>query len=666
MKNFPKSILNKLNIFTNDRLIHQANFHLIKIHLLNFSDKQTDKIFKLTFTRLDKFASMEELNSTLSQLSEIKVIRIHKLANKNYGHADIISKLDSNLLKFKFESLKILGKSMKVRIREEIDKPYESLLSKYIYFDFEKLLLLYEKIKTNEIEINSLKNDCAINLFEYIHHFYIKKLTDNPIAIKFLLNKFVGLKNDNSKEFDKEKIDSDCIGKDKLFDLVFYDKEIYNYEFYINYNFNFALNKKHDIKIINQNSNKSLGKNSMNKVENNIFIPMRSNLLKKENDESNEFETNNPTNNNDDIKIKFFDETNKNEKLNLQYKRINTIFTKLIDILMNLEYTSYIKTKDIPNGVYRNLNIKFNEEKIMITLMISTAKITMIDLKIIMDALKYEFSSMSNYLNIYISFNEKVIAETKNSNCFINVLGNINHLLLLNNIEKIDNSLKIYPFDDNENLNYFKDINIKNIFSTIGKSSLIDDNFKFKFIFDITSNFTPYSYLLNIKTDQLVFFKSEYNFNLLLCKEENFTGDIKEILNQKKNIERNNILMSLGKQYHKNDYICDDNSYSERIKINKINEIEKDFCKSKFSENDINHSLLIFNLKHYDSKINKMLKNIRYQIIISSSFSQILDYIKNISNPEYIIKDLKIRFFKDRNSEDKDVLLFIEIEKLLK
>jgi len=448
--------------------------NLNKVEFFVFTEKRIDKIFKLTFSGLDKFTTNNDLNSKLDELSEIKVIRIQKLANKNYGHADIVSKLDSEILKFKFESLKILGKSLKVRIREAIDEPNEILFKKYTYFDFDKLIAYYENKGQESKLIEDLKKDCIQNLYEFIHNFYIKTLTDNPLAIKYLLSRFIGFKNNNSKEFDKNKIDYDCIGENKLFEIIDFEKEVLHYEFYINYDLNLALMKNSDLKIININSRKNIGRNSVDEIAQSILVPIKLNLLKNEFNKDNNYENlQNPSIEMDNIdedqkSFKFFEENNTNVKYKKQIERINFILKKFIEIVKNLEYTSYIITKNSPNGVYRHLNIKFNEDKILLTLMISSARITNIDLKIIIDALKYEFFEMSNFLSIYIAFNEKVIAEIKNSASFMKILGKENHLIVENNqFPHKENHLRIYPFDENENLIYLRSFKLENIFSSI-------------------------------------------------------------------------------------------------------------------------------------------------------------------------------------------------------
>ncbi len=677
-----------------------SSSHFYSNSIFNFSNKldkqQPDKIFKLTFSGLDKYTSMEDLNSKLSELSEIKVIRIHKLTNKNYGHADIISKLDSNLLKLKFESLKILGKSFKVRVREVIDESNETLLKKYTYLDYDKLTIFKEALSSpikDEKLILSLKINCTKNIFEYVYSFYIKNLTDNPIAIKHLLSKFVGFKNENIKEFDKEKINFDCFGDQKIFDLINYEKEIFNYEFYINYDLNYKQTKDTEHKVINTNSRKSIGKDSFERMKNTFLIPIKSNLMQTEKEEekieekekeliiNNNSLDNNESTDNIHFDVKYIEDENKSGLINNQIKRVNNILGKFVEIIKNLEYLSYAIIKNTPNGVYRNLNIKFNEKRIIMTIMISSAKITMIDLKIIIDALKYEFQHLSGILTIYISFNEKVIAETKTSNSFVKILGKEDCLKIfkkskicktnINNNESFKKTeLRLYPFDDNENLSFLNALKIEDFFPSFSKNriktNITDESFAFKNIFDLTSNFTPYSFLMELQAENLVFFKSEYKFNLLNFDESIAKDDIKDLVSNKNSLEKIKGIFSIDDI--SGDCILQNKEKNfmnfNKIKIMKKNDLENDLIyKFRLKDDDLNNSLLVLNMKNLNLKLNKALKILRYQIIISNSFSQILDYLKNLSNPEYEIKDIKIRFFKEKNTDEKDIVLFVEIVK---
>jgi len=194
------------------------------------------------------------------------------------------------------------------------------------------------------------------------------------------------------------------------------------------------------------------------------------------------------------------------------------------------------------------------------------------------------------------------------------------------------------------------------------------ESVKFKNVVDLTSSYIPYSYLLEIKAENFIFLKNDYNFNLNILEDSDKLIDIKDLINNKLNFEKANNLLSLD---IKKDKISDIDlskstfKISERLIIAKSNEMESDFfSKFKLCENDLlDNSLLVFNMKNYNKKINKKLKLFRFQIIISNSFLQILDYLKNLLSPGYSLKDLKIKFLKEKFSEEKEFIMFVEVVK---
>jgi hypothetical protein len=286
-KNFCDNINNSKSFINKDNKESETENY-------NLSENQNSgKLYKLTLTGLDKFLSIQEINSKISELSDLKILRIEKKTSKNYGHADILTKLPLENLKLKFQSLKILGKSVKIRIREpNISDDPEYFNKNYTFFDFEKfenfeedffsykaiLNLRENENKSEKINVNNsnniitINNDndknnkfvreaylafervkesqkiCLDNIYLFVHQFYLKNLIDNPKSIKFLLEKFVGYKENNIKEFDSNKIKYDNtifvkntkyeninynnninININKIFEVINISKEIYNY-----------------------------------------------------------------------------------------------------------------------------------------------------------------------------------------------------------------------------------------------------------------------------------------------------------------------------------------------------------------------------------------------------------------------------------------------------
>lgn len=653
-----------LNIFKQKRFL-TINYFL-------FSKNQEDKVYKVTFSGLDKFTSIEDLNNKLLTLNEIKVLRINKLSNKNYGHADIITKLDDDLLKFKFESLKILGKSLKVRIRQTIDDSTESLLKKYTFFDFEKVNQIEDQAETAN-KAKCIKSFID-HIYEFIHNFYIKNLADNPTSIKFLLSRFVETK-ENKAEFDKNKINYDCLGDNNLFEIKIFEKAIFDYEYHINFHINLALMRSENLKFININSKNVIGKSTLNHSQDEILIPTKSSFNKISDINGENYEHKEESNNSNYNGVSYYDFTEiaKNDKIKIQIKRIQEILENFTSIIKNLEYTSYRNLKNISTGVYRNLNVKFNEDHIILTLMITSSKLTIVDLKIIVDALKYEFGILSNYLSIFIAFNEKVIAEIKNSSNFVKVLGQKSYLKIDNENQKHKKEIKIYPFDSEENLSYLKYLDYASLFNFKHENEY-KDKFQFKYVMDLTSPFSPFAYLMDLKYDNFIFLKEEYKFNLFNINNDNdlLNQDLKEFISNKKTQETKNEFLAFGKEIKKDGKLCCinvsnnesfDESEFKKFRILKRYDMDNEIKnKLNLKKDDLRESLLVLNLKNFNLKINKQIKCFKYQIIISNSFSQILDYLKNFSNSQIALQDIKMKFIKDQNLQIRDIIAILILD----
>jgi hypothetical protein len=468
---------------------------------------------------------------------------------------------------------------------------------------------------------------------------------------------------------------------------------------------------------MNPSNKTNIGEKTLNAAKEFILIPLKNNSIEEKlNNRKRLINNNNDNNNQDKITIDYKKST---ELFLKQFQKIEEILTKFSNLVKNLEYSSYSNSKNNINGVYRNLNIKFNNENILMNLMISASKITIIDLNIIIKALNFELGKFSNNLSIYLSFNEKVITDCKDSKNFLKIFGDKNKSLiktrknnnnynddksLSNDFNNNKNDLLIYPFDSDEDLIYLKNFKLEEIFN-LKKDK--NSNLKFNYVFDLTSNYIPYCYLMDLDYQNFVFFKEENKFMIYdytnfdnisnLNKKENTTNNIifsgvNNINNDNNNkvisvpendfkmfFSNNNIKKNSNEKEKEKDFLfCFDkyisNNKSDSINLNidnvinnfkvlKKSDIENEVKnKLNLQKLDLENSLFILNLKGFDYKLSKTLKKCRFQIIISNSFLQILDFLKTFSSPEYLIKDVKIKFIKDCDKEIKDIILFMELD----
>lgn len=518
--------MNKFNFLFYSKKHALEILKLKKFSYKNIVDNlsNNEKFFKLTFSGLDKFLTNEKLKELVSQINEIKLLRINKSTNKNYCHADISSNLSVESLKKKMESIKILGKSVKVRVKEIDEEDGDTIFQKNENFDFSKL----------SEESNSVSN---INLLKnFVKNFYLKNLTDNPMNIKYML---------------------DYLEKSNNFiQIINYKRQFFDFEYKIKIPDNFVQHKK--LKLSE------------------IFLPIKT--------------------------LEQYDEINENSAMTIE------ILNKFDFIFSKLNYTHYDNLKN--KGVLRNINIKICNNHYIVTLMISSSSISNLDIKIITEAIKYEFErfSLQNLISVYLSINEKVNAMVYNSSEFHHIVGTgyIPYPTTLNPI------IKIYPFVKDCYLCLEK-INLNEIFN-------LD---KFDLIFDNSSTNIPFSCLGKNSYDTMLFLEPEKRWQNMVEKNGQINNQV-ELINKEmiKNIEVQN-------------------------KLNK--EISSEV-----------NNLIILNLTYQNYNKN-IVRNFKYIVVFSNSFSQMLDFIKTIKNNDNKLKFKKITFVKDLQFDVKEIILALEI-----
>lgn len=116
----------KIKTSNSKKLSHSAN--ILEAMDTSANRLKEPKLFKLTFSGLDKAHSADDIKKVLSLVNEIIVIRIDKQKKMNFCHTNVKSFLEAEDLKSKFDNLKITNKLVKVRVKE-IDTLYESVNS---------------------------------------------------------------------------------------------------------------------------------------------------------------------------------------------------------------------------------------------------------------------------------------------------------------------------------------------------------------------------------------------------------------------------------------------------------------------------------------------------------------------------------------------------------
>jgi hypothetical protein len=518
----------------------------LKYFTTNFKNNNfksfSSKFYKVTFSGLDKFLSGKELRNILNELNEVSIIRVNKSTNKNYGHADISTQLEDKQIKNKFDSIRILGRLVKVRVKEIQDEDSQLLLKENV-FEYES--------------INKLNHDqSAEYIIEYLNNFYIKNLTDNLTYVRQL--------SDNIKT-----------NKEILF-IHDYKRKFFDFEYKFN---NIGLTKGK--------------KGNKNKIDN-LFIPIRT--------------------------LSSFDSQ-------LEYKPytnvIETIGDKLCECIKNLDYKIF--DEETKKGVYRALQIKFtpSTKKFLVSLMISMTELSKFDYLILKDALKYEFSSFkeSNNISLYITINEKVNASISTSREFHHIFGN-DHCLELEYSNKNVKLVKVYPFDDDKyNLFYLEEFSLNKIFNSENK---------FENLIDITSFNIPFSYLMEANVNNKYFVKQKQNFKIFDISGDEIT------VNEQINCEING-----------------DNNFKN---IQKLDELDNLFLSTSTLTNE---NVISINLRLGKVKVDKIISKIKYHLLFSNSFAQILDFIKNYSGSD--IKFHKVIITKNTDHRVNEIILALEV-----
>jgi hypothetical protein len=285
-----------------------------------------------------------------------------------------------------------------------------------------------------------------------------------------------------------------------------------------------------------------------------------------------------------------------NEKL---LESNNLILDRLYNIFTKLQYSSYDHVKK--KGVLKEIQIRVCNMNYLVAIMLSQAELTSKDFTVIREAVSYEFRSDFN-ISIYLAINEKVQASFDNAQYYQHVYGKPAYL-------KVD-SMNIYPFD-NDFLFYLKDLDL----AQITKSN------KIAAIIDKSSNFVPYSCLFG--GDRKFYFNPEkYNFDLF------------DMENKKIELAKNKLLS-----------INDSNFKADIYNQESFEFIGQD-------------SLCLSNMKRYPIRAN-FIRRIKYHLLLSNSFSQILDCLRNF--PSNAVKYKSITFIKKGTYEIDDIILALEI-----
>ena len=582
------------------RIGNKINFRKNVINTFSYKliQKYFTKFYKVSFTGLDKYLSNEELKAILSEFNEINIHRTSKSTNKNYGHADISTHLESDKIKSKFEGIKIMGKTVKIRLKE-IDEEIQEIMSKqYNNFD-------YSEIRHNNQESSKYLQD-------YIKGYCLKNMHNNPFEVKKLITELESRKNNDWM-------------------IV----ENYNSVYF---QFEYAIQTIKGQKFKNIKDFKNFQ----------TFLPIKS-------------------------LTEFFNDSKNSEHVEM----IKLMSEKIEKIFANLNYNSYDTTKK--KGVYRNLNIKLFNNSYLVSLMISMAELSNIDVKLIIESLKFEFNSLKNVV-VYLTINEKVQGVVDNSSIFYFVTGsnveledkNSEKLICLpvistcggdkyknsgeekeNNHESNDSigitdnkirnynskiKIKIYPFI-NEFPIHLKKLDLRNIF---GKN-------KFNNVIDFSSRYVLTSSILDFESsmDNLAESESE-NKN----KDRNFSNSgqstsVKKILTLKQEFNFSVFDVNSKTEMKVDDLINPEVVEGEnKIQVTKfenMNLLEKFLSSSNFTSND----LLIYNTNMNISGIDRLFLLTKYHLIFSPSINQILDFIKIYGNNNLNCKLLKVVVIKD-------------------
>ncbi len=517
----------------------------------------SEKFFKVTFSGLDKFMSNEELKINLNTINEITLHRSHKSTNKNYAHADVSSLLSIQKIKEKLEGIKIMGKSVKVRVKELDEETIDLLTGIYGGLDFNKL---------EEESVEYIKN--------YIKSFYIKNMTDNPYQVNNLLSEI-----ENNSD---------------LVEVANFQRILFDMDYKLNIVSNFDI--------------KSLSKKKF--VNHPTFLPINT-------------------------YTKFGDNYPKEQE------KIKAIQNSFENMFRNLNYTSYEALTN--EGAYRNLQIKFINEKglksgnfseitninnncklkenspsFMITLLLAACKLSEIDLKIITEAIKFEFKDFLHYCSFYIATNEKIQASVQNTQIFYHICGTS---AFMNLVKPNGEEIKILPITSDSVPLSIKHLNLNKVFENNVFDNILE--------IDFSNNNLPLARVLDIN----------YKHNILLLNDD-FDFGIYDFNTRETLLTRKSHLnkIMLFKQIYK-------------------------FEETMTNQNIINsnNNLLIFNLKNKNQqklKFDKIKNNAKFHILISNSLVEILDFMKNYPESPKLIK---LYILKDILFQIRDIILIIKI-----
>jgi hypothetical protein len=177
---------------------------------------------------------------------------------------------------------------------------------------------------------------------------------------------------------------------------------------------------------------------------------------------------------------------------------IEKIFSSTINILNKMDLSIYDDKKHI--GVWRNLQIKILNTKIMINLMTSQMQLDHIDFKYLREIMKVEYFDIPNVESVYLAVNDKTKASINNSSSYIYACKKpfISEKLLEKNLE-----INVLPSFSDLN-HYFNIIDLREIF---GIPLNVFEN-----VFDYSNEFFPQSKVLILKRYLLQkFFMQEFD-----------------------------------------------------------------------------------------------------------------------------------------------------------
>jgi len=185
--------------------------------------------------------------------------------------------------------------------------------------------------------------------------------------------------------------------------------------------------------------------------------------------------------------LKDTDEKSTDPEQNFSHNKesMEKIFLSTINILKKMDLSIYDEKKHI--GVWRNLQVKILNSKIMINLMTSQMQLDHIDFKYLKEIMKAEYFDIPNVESVYLAVNDKTKASINNSSSYIYAGKKtfISEKLLEKNLE-----INVLPSFSDLN-QYFNVIDLREIFD-------IPLNV-FENVYDYSNEFFPQSNVLILK-----------------------------------------------------------------------------------------------------------------------------------------------------------------------